>query len=578
MFVDIILWGVDVLKRICCLLISLIFILGCFPASVFAAPGAPIIIVPGYFGSKLYSDSEFNERVFGEYGNAAEFLTVEAEELYVKEPVNLQKAAEFGAGNKYKALCNNLSLTFPKRKIYFFSYDFTKGTKDAAARLNSFINSLGGQVDMICHSYGGMVAAHYFAMDNSNYNKVDKAVFIGTPFEGSVYASLAVDNKLIAKEKIGELLPTKKYLEKVEMTADSGIGQDFLYSDGKSVMLKKDAYYAIGGGKLTASKIVYNEDGSITDILFDNNGDGIVTNNSATIYNEAKNVKTFNVTHDGLISSADVIAWATAVINNKAEAAVSDHRTGYDVVKINGDANVVISGGMGVMEEESTPLVQNEYGQLITVNDKNKIAALVRSDSAITLTGNNDGVVNLYIRRYDQDNKMICDNAFMEIPVTKETVVKTVVDDNEMWLYIDKNNDGVFEENACSKKNGEYYFTTRTPVPSVKEGTYNKSFKLTLESGTENAAIYYTLDGTDPLENGVMYEGEIKIEKTCTLKAVAVRENYTTGEVLEASYKISKIGFIITIVAWLGVIAAVVVSVLLAKKKKKKSKENTELV
>lgn len=569
--VYIVMWGVDVLKRSICLLISLILILSCLPVSVFAAPGAPIIIVPGFYGSKLYADPDLDQRVFGEYGTAGEFANVEEEVFFVKEAVNLQKAVEFGAGNRYKVLCNTLSMAFPKRKIYFFSYDFTKGTKDAASRLNRFINSLGGKVDMVCYSYGGLVATHYFALDNNNYNKVDKLALIGVPFEGTVYADIATKKELVSKDFLGELLPTKKYLEKVEMDGNGGVNQEYLYSDGKSVILNKtDAFYAVGGGKFTASKLVYNEDGTIADVLYDNNGDGVVTYDSATVFGGAQNVKMFNTTHNGLLTSSDVVSWVVSVINGKATTETLDLKQGYDLIKIKGTADMVVTGGMGVMEQETPHLVQNEYGQMVEVNDDVTVAALVQSESSITLTGNDNGIVNLYVRRYDKDNKLIFDNAFLEIPVTKETVVKTVTADDEMWLYIDMNNDGVYEENACSKKNGEYYFTTRTPVPSVKAGTYNKSFKVTLASDTENATIYYTLDGSDPVTNGILYEGEFKIEKTCTLKAVAVRENYTTGEILEANYQIKKIGLILTILAWIVVIAVVVFVVRLSKKKKNK--------
>ena len=122
------------MKRItACFIVVMLMLTCCFNMFVYAESENPIIIVPGYMGSKLYADSELDERVFGEYGTATELMAVPEGEYFVKEPVNLQKAAEYGAGNKYKALCNALTLAYPKRKVFFFSYDFTKGTKNAAA-------------------------------------------------------------------------------------------------------------------------------------------------------------------------------------------------------------------------------------------------------------------------------------------------------------------------------------------------------------------------------------------------------------------------------------------------------------
>jgi len=564
------------MKRVtACFAVVIILITCCFNLLVYADDETPIIIVPGYLGSKLYADDEFDKRIFGEYGNANEFLTVPDGEYFVKEPINLQKAAEYGAGNRYKTLCNALCSAYPKRKIYFFSYDFTKGTKAAAVSLNSFINSLGSKVNIVCYSYGGLVATHYFALDNNNYNKVDKTVCIGVPFEGSTYAQLAVDKKLIGESGLGELLPTKKYLEKTEGTGTVGINQEYLYSDGKPVMLNnKNAYYAVGSNKITASNIVYN-DGKIADVLFDNNGDGTVSRQSATMLGELKNnVRFFDFTHGQLITADAVIGWVKSVIDGNPETAAEPEKNGYDVIKINGDSTLAISGAMGVMEQEGdVPLVDNEYGQLIKVDEKNTIAAVVRSQSSVTLKGTGDGFVNLYIRRFDENNKMICDNAFMGMPVTNETVIKTVVSDDDMWLYIDLNNDGVFEENACSGKNGEYSFVTKAAVPTVKEGKYNKAVMLKLESETPDAEIYYTLDGTDPLENGTLYNGEFEIEKTCTLKTVSVRKNYTTGDMAQYNYEINKLGIILTVILWLVLVAIIVVAAVMIKKRKSTAKE-----
>ena len=57
---------------------------------------------------------------------------------------------------------------------------------------------------------------------------------------------------------------------------------------------------------------------------------------------------------------------------------------------------------------------------------------------------------------------------------------------------------------------------------SIKGGTYNKAQTLKLTSSDKNATIYYTLDGSDPIESSSEYSEPIKINKTTTVKSIAV--------------------------------------------------------
>ncbi len=54
----------------------------------------------------------------------------------------------------------------------------------------------------------------------------------------------------------------------------------------------------------------------------------------------------------------------------------------------------------------------------------------------------------------------------------------------------------------------------------------------------EDAAIYYTLDGTVPTEASTLYEDAIILEESCTLKAVAMKTGYAPSEVLTEMYTV----------------------------------------
>ena len=81
--------------------------------------------------------------------------------------------------------------------------------------------------------------------------------------------------------------------------------------------------------------------------------------------------------------------------------------------------------------------------------------------------------------------------------------------------------------------------TVATPVISPESTTFNEgeSLFVAIETETDDAEIYYTLDGTEPsADNGELYEGEIKITETTTVKAIAVKEGWNDSEVVEVKY------------------------------------------
>ncbi len=54
---------------------------------------------------------------------------------------------------------------------------------------------------------------------------------------------------------------------------------------------------------------------------------------------------------------------------------------------------------------------------------------------------------------------------------------------------------------------------------------------LTISTITDGAKIYYTLDESNPAEEGILYEGAITLEHNCVVHAVAMKEGYNNSEV-----------------------------------------------
>ena len=80
-----------------------------------------------------------------------------------------------------------------------------------------------------------------------------------------------------------------------------------------------------------------------------------------------------------------------------------------------------------------------------------------------------------------------------------------------------------------------------TPTFSPVAGTYMSEQNVTISCETANAAIYYTLDGSDPTENSTLYSAPITVSETTTIKAIAVVSGYDNSTIAEATYTINEV-------------------------------------
>lgn len=60
---------------------------------------------------------------------------------------------------------------------------------------------------------------------------------------------------------------------------------------------------------------------------------------------------------------------------------------------------------------------------------------------------------------------------------------------------------------------------------------------LNITTQTAGAKIYYTLDGTEPTAKSTLYTGPISLTRNCTVKAIALRDNYTDSPI--SSYQLN---------------------------------------
>ena len=62
----------------------------------------------------------------------------------------------------------------------------------------------------------------------------------------------------------------------------------------------------------------------------------------------------------------------------------------------------------------------------------------------------------------------------------------------------------------------------------------NADSVLNIKTTTAGATIYYTLDGSTPTANSLVYENGIKLTENCTVKAIAMKEDMFDSEMIEA--------------------------------------------
>ena len=85
---------------------------------------------------------------------------------------------------------------------------------------------------------------------------------------------------------------------------------------------------------------------------------------------------------------------------------------------------------------------------------------------------------------------------------------------------------------------GDITPTCVTPTFTPEEGTYLGAQEVTISTTTDDATIYYTIDGTDPTTSSSVYSAAIPVSATTTIKAIAVAEGYDDSAVASATYTI----------------------------------------
>lgn len=94
---------------------------------------------------------------------------------------------------------------------------------------------------------------------------------------------------------------------------------------------------------------------------------------------------------------------------------------------------------------------------------------------------------------------------------------------------------------GCSKSTKPEAQTVATPEIIPAAGTYSSPQLITISCATEDALIYYSLDGSDPTAASLPYSEPFTMATSATLKAIAYKEGYLSSPIATADYAINLI-------------------------------------
>ena len=136
----------------------------------------------------------------------------------------------------------------------------------------------------------------------------------------------------------------------------------------------------------------------------------------------------------------------------------------------------------------------------------------------VVITSKSGGVCNV--------NYRMLKNGKVKNIATGNDVIFNVLDDNTISFDT--------EENGSYQIVFDYFL--RAPQFSIPAGKYTEDQTLILTTETAGASIYYTVDNSEPTIASTLYTSPILINKTQTVKAIAVKAGLAPSNVSSAYY------------------------------------------
>jgi hypothetical protein len=135
---------------------------------------------------------------------------------------------------------------------------------------------------------------------------------------------------------------------------------------------------------------------------------------------------------------------------------------------------------------------------------------------------------------FDSDGTALIDSIVFPEQFTDKSYGR-YPDANDSWFFFDT-------ASPAARNEGGYLGEVAEPTISHNRGFYDESFLVTISTETEDAEIYYTLDGSVPgdfygrVPRGAFYIEPVLIDRTTCLRAKAYKEGWKSSNVNTQTY------------------------------------------
>lgn len=236
----------------------------------------------------------------------------------------------------------------------------------------------------------------------------------------------------------------------------------------------------------------------------------------------------------------------------------------YTVTPAENEPLSIITGNMST-KIESSPGTKAEINlannEVKIINESGEKASFTITTENESLMGNN---IDTLVLSGSFDDEFTFDSSALAIDnvsdlkvgtVTSEVLSETVPDSENTYggyTFASSNEDGVNKLSVNGvNESGTVSDISRlsvgerkvlsAPSANYNSGNYENAITVKLTS-EEDAAIYYTLDGSEPTEeNGILYSGDIMLISTTTLKTAAYKDGYINSQVETFGYTMPEI-------------------------------------
>ena len=178
---------------------------------------------------------------------------------------------------------------------------------------------------------------------------------------------------------------------------------------------------------------------------------------------------------------------------------------------------------IAVKESDESSIAEATYTVKATAPTFSEVAGTYNSAKNITLSYTTDGA-KIYYTTDGSTPTSESDEYSSAISVTETTTIKAIAI-----------KEGITNSDVAS---AQYTLQVVTPTFSVPAGSYDEVQSVEISCETEEASIYYTIDGKTPTSSSTAYTGAISISSVTTLKAIAIKDGWSSSTVASATYNV----------------------------------------